>query len=72
MTDLTLTRTIHITRQDGVTVSALIVPGGLLYISDASTESGNGIAVGLSTTFVPMSDVSRQMYLNKLAQEQEL
>lgn len=39
-------------------IRALQVPGGMLLITESHRESGNGIATGVSTTFVPMSHES--------------
>ena len=53
--------TIH--SSPGIQLRATLVPGGLLIITDSYEESGNGIAVGLATTFVPMSEDERYSFL---------
>lgn len=36
-------------------VQVLPVPGGLLFITETWTESGNGISIAVASTFVPMA-----------------
>jgi hypothetical protein len=71
MMDGYTTKVIFVTRSSGMTVSALIVPGGVLMITECDVESGNGIALSVSTTFVPMTDDTREQYLDAIAREQD-
>lgn len=60
---MTTLYTIHNT--PGIQIRALPVPGGLLVITDTWCESGNGIAVGLTQTFVPMTVPEMMAFLRE-------
>lgn len=49
----------------GIQIRVTRVPGGLLVITDTWCESGNGIALGLAQTFLPMSDYDIAAFLRE-------
>lgn len=72
MMDGYTTKIIFVTRTPGTTISVLTVPGGVMMITESAVESGNGIALSVSTSFVPMTDDTREQYFDAIAREQAL
>jgi hypothetical protein len=67
------TSIIYVGQKSGMQISAILVPGGVMLITECDVEtSGNGISTSVSTTLIPMTDDTREQYLDAIAQEQAL